>query len=109
MVCAGERLTGAASDVLRCGHPVLSKPEGAVQPSAAGDDGMAGSPSKLVGLDWPVPDYSTWSRRQKTVTSQIACRRSGGPLSLLADCTGVKMRGDGEWRVREHGPSRRRQ
>ncbi len=52
-----------------------------------------------------MPDFSTLCRRQKTVTIQIPFRRAGGPLNLLVDSTGVKMRGDGEWQVRKHGPS----
>ena len=71
--------------------------------------GMVASLLKLAGLDWPVPDYSTLCRRQRTVTIQIPFRRSDGNLNLLVDSTGVKMRGDGEWQVRKHGPSRRRQ
>jgi IS5 family transposase len=72
--------------------------------------GMVTSLLKLAGLeDWPVPDYSTLCRRQKTVTIQIPFRRASGPLNLLVDSTGVKMRGEGEWQVRKHGPSQRRQ
>ena len=72
--------------------------------------GMVGSLLKMAGLeDWPVPDYSTLCRRQKTVTIQVPYRRSGGNLNLLVDSTGVKMRGDGEWQVRKHGPGRCRQ
>ena len=77
--------------------------------------GMVGSPARRwrawrTGLeDWPVPDDSTLCRRQKTVTIQIPFRRSGSPLTLLVDSTGVKGRGDGEWPVRRHGPGRRRQ
>ncbi|MCE8457988.1 transposase [Rhodovulum sulfidophilum] len=40
---------------------------------------------------------------------QIPYRRSGTPLNLLIDSTGVKFRGDGEWPVHKHGPLRRRQ
>jgi Transposase DDE domain len=71
--------------------------------------GMVASLLRMAGLNWPVPDYSTLCRRQKTVTIQIPYRRSGGSLNLLVDSTGVKMRGDGEWQVRKHGPGRRRQ
>ena len=71
--------------------------------------GMVASRLKLSGLDWPVPDYSTLCRRQKTVAIQIPFRRAGGSLNLLVDSTGVKMRGDSEWQVRRHGASRRRQ
>ncbi|PWJ21389.1 Transposase DDE domain-containing protein [Jannaschia seohaensis] len=45
--------------------------------------GMVASLLRLAGLDWPVPDYSTLSRRQKTLTVQIPYRRAGGPLNLL--------------------------
>lgn len=71
--------------------------------------GMVASLLKMAGLDWPVPDYSTLCRRQKTVTIQIPYRHSSAPLNLLVDSTGVKMLGEGEWQVRKHGPSRRRQ
>lgn len=72
--------------------------------------GMVASLLKMAGLeDWPVPDFSTLCRRQGTVTIQIPCRRSDGNLNLLVDSTGVKMRGDGEWQGRKHGPGRRRQ
>lgn len=71
--------------------------------------GMVASLLKMAGLDWPVPDFSTLCRRQKSVSIQIPFRRSGGSLNLLVDSTGVKMRGEGEWQVRKHGPGRRRQ
>ena len=71
--------------------------------------GMVASLLEIADLDWPVPDHSTLCRRQKTVTIQIPYRRAGGNLNLLVDSTGVKMAGDGEWQVRRHGPSRRRQ
>ena len=37
----------------------------------------------LVGLDWTVPDFSTLSRRQKTLAVNIPYRGSKGPLHLL--------------------------
>ena len=37
---------------------------------------LAESPIKLARLDWGVPDYSTLSRRQKTLSVAIAARRS---------------------------------
>ena len=47
--------------------------------------GMVASLLKLAGLDWPVPDYSTLCRRQKTLAVQIPYRRANGPLDLLVD------------------------
>ncbi len=98
--------------------------------------GMVASLLRLAGLDWPVPDYSTLCRRQKTLKVQIPYRRSDGPLNLLVpsrdivgampcrvtDSTGIKFLGDGalswflskplpggKWQARKHGVQGRRQ
>jgi hypothetical protein len=71
--------------------------------------GMVRALLKLAGPDWPVPDYTTLCRRQKTLAAQIPYRRVDSPLNLLVDSTGIKFLGDGEWHARKHGPSRRRQ
>lgn len=71
--------------------------------------GMVASILSMAGLDWPVPDFSTVSRRQKRITVQISSRRASGPLNLLVDSTGIKFLGDGEWLARKHGTQRRRQ
>ncbi|SDL90633.1 Transposase DDE domain-containing protein [Paracoccus chinensis] len=71
--------------------------------------GMVASLLRMAGLDWPVPDYSTLCRRQKTLAVQILYRRVDGPLNLLVDSTGIKFLGDGEWQARKHGVQRRRQ
>ena len=71
--------------------------------------GLAKSPLKLVELDWNVFDYSTLSRRQKTLSVAIKARSSLGSLYLLVDSTGMKMLGAGEWKIRKHGAKYRRQ
>ena len=70
--------------------------------------GFVQSLLRLVGLDWPVPDFSTLSRRQKTLTVSLPWRGGAGPLNLLIDSTGIKAEGEGEWNARKHGGSRRR-
>lgn len=47
--------------------------------------GFVESLLRLVGLDWAVPDFSTLSRRQKTLAVNIPYRGSEGPLHLLID------------------------
>ena len=47
--------------------------------------GLVESLLRLAGLDWPVPDYSTVCRRQKTLQAQITYRPSAEPLQLLVD------------------------
>ena len=62
----------------------------------------------LAGLDWTVPDFSTLSRRQKTLAVNIPYRGSKGTLHLLIDSTGIKVEGEGEWNARKHGGPKRR-
>lgn len=68
--------------------------------------------TRLLGLEIPVPHYSTFSRRAATLTVPKPARPArsdgGGPLHLAIDATGLKVRGEGEWKVRVHGKGRRR-
>jgi len=58
---------------------------------------MVESLLKMAGLEhWPVPDFSTLCRRQKTVTLQIPFHRAGGPLHLLVDIEPVSATGSSE-------------
>ena len=71
--------------------------------------GMVESLLRLAKLDWPVPDFSTVSRRQKTLQTQLSYRPSASPLQLLVDSTGVKFLGEGEWKRKKHGAEYRRE
>ena len=72
--------------------------------------GLVQSLLKLAQLDWPVPDYSTISRRQKTLQVKLPYQRStGAGLNLLVDSTGIKFFGEGEWKRKKHGAEYRRQ
>jgi len=55
-----------------------------------------------------VPCFSTVSRRRATLTVKIPVRRGTEPLRLLVDNTGIKLCGEGEWKVKTHGPEYRR-
>lgn len=70
--------------------------------------GFVESLLRLSGLDWVVPNFSTLSRRQKTLQVDIPYRGSDGPLHLLIDSTGIKVEGEGEWNARKHGGTKRR-
>ena len=70
-------------------------------------EGLARSILGLMGLDLPVPDYSTLCRRAATVRITLP-RKATGPLHLILDSTGLKVHGEGEWKVRQHGYSKRR-
>jgi hypothetical protein len=69
---------------------------------------LVGSLLGLMGLDLPVPDHSTLSRRAGTLAVVLQARTASGPVHLLVDSTGVKLGGPGEWLVEKHGTQRRR-
>jgi hypothetical protein len=71
--------------------------------------GLVESLLQQAGLDWPVPDFSTLSRRQKTLKVVIPYRPNNEGLHLLVDSTGIKMLGEGEWKRKKHGADYRRQ
>lgn len=71
--------------------------------------GLVESLLRLSGLNWPVPDFSTVSRRQKELEVEIPYRGKTDVLHLLVDSTGVKMLGEGEWKTKKHGAEYRRQ
>ena len=62
-----------------------------------------------LNLDLMCPHYSVFSRRAKGL--QIPLRQLLNPgenLHVIFDSTGVKVFGEGEWKVRKHGYSKRR-
>jgi hypothetical protein len=70
-------------------------------------EGFARSLFELMGLALPVPNYSTLSRRAKTLSVKLP-KQAKGPLHIAVDSTGLKIYGEGEWKVRKHGYSKRR-
>ena len=69
--------------------------------------GFVESLLRLAGLDWAVPDFSTLSRRQKTLKGNIPYRGSAGPLHLLVDIEPVSATGSSEPARGHQGRGRR--
>jgi hypothetical protein len=70
-------------------------------------ESFTGSVLRLLGLDLPVPDHTTLSRRSRTFASRRPHVVPHGPLHLLLDNTGLKLFGKGEWNCEKHGRARR--
>jgi hypothetical protein len=70
--------------------------------------GFAQSLRALGFAGLPVPNYTTLSRRAQELKVALPAIRNGEPLHLLVDSTGVKLYGEGEWKVRKHGYAKRR-
>lgn len=62
-----------------------------------------------MGLDLPVPSYSQISRRAKSFHKRVDRLTQGKKARhIIFDSTGLKVHGEGEWKVKVHGKSKRR-
>lgn len=71
-------------------------------------EGLARSVIALMELDIEVPDYSSLAKRAGKLSIDLNIVRRGGPIDLVVDSTGLKVFGEGEWKVRQHGVGKRR-
>lgn len=71
-------------------------------------EGLMRSLFQLAQVDLPVPDHSTLSRRGRKMSVRLPKRSQEKPLHLAIDSSGLKVYGEGEWQVRQHGASKRR-
>lgn len=71
-----------------------------------GTQGFINSLFVLLGLDLKCPDYTRLSRRSKGL--DVPLPRSKEILNVVVDSSGLKVYGEGEWKVRQHGVSKRR-
>lgn len=59
--------------------------------------------------EYAVPDYSTLCRRQGSLPAEVSKALAGNSrIDIAIDSTGLKVYGEGEWKVRKHGLSKRR-
>ena len=61
----------------------------------------------IMKIDLPVPDHTTLSVRGKGLAINLPKKRSSS-LHIVVDSTGLKIYGEGEWKTRKHGISKRR-
>jgi IS5 family transposase len=71
-------------------------------------EGLMESIGELLHLEIAIPDYSTLSRRRATLEVPLPRTRRKEALHVVVDSTGVKVFGEGEWKVRQHGYTYRR-
>ena len=71
-------------------------------------EGLTRSLLRLLGVALSVPCYTTLCRRRRTLEVKLPRRQKSESLHVVVDSTGVKVYGEGEWKVRQHGWSRRR-
>jgi hypothetical protein len=70
--------------------------------------GLVRSVMRLLSLNLPAPDYSTLSRRARQLQLSLSAQPTKTISHLVIDSTGLKVYGEGEWKVRVHGADKRR-
>jgi hypothetical protein len=71
-------------------------------------EGFATSILLLMGFGVKVPCYTQICRRSKDIEVDIKAPKSKAPIYIVVDSTGLKVYGEGEWKARKHGISKRR-
>ena len=71
-------------------------------------EGLTRSVVHLLGVQLSVPCYTTLSRRRRSLEVELPRLRKSEPLHMVVDSTGIKVYGEGEWKVRQHGYTKRR-
>jgi Transposase DDE domain len=70
--------------------------------------GLIASLFELMQVELPVPDHSTVSRRMGKLSVRLPIHDREQARHVVIDSTGIKVYGEGEWKVRQHGVSKRR-
>jgi len=70
-------------------------------------EGFMRSLFAMLKITLPAPDHSTLSKRGKKLKMNLP-KKANQRLNIVMDSTGLKIYGEGEWKVRQHGVSKRR-
>lgn len=70
-------------------------------------EGLVDSIFKLMNVKLDVPDHTTLNRRSGKIEIKLP-KSAKDNIVLVVDSSGLKVYGEGEWKVRKHGWSKRR-
>lgn len=71
-------------------------------------EGLGRCLAKLMQVDVAIPDYSSLAKRAAKLKVSLSVATRKGPIDVVVDSTGLKVFGEGEWKMRKHGKSKRR-
>jgi hypothetical protein len=71
------------------------------------NEGLVNSVFKIMKIDLDVPNFSTLSRRGESIKVKLP-KNNKEKVVLVGDSSGLKVYGEGEWKVRKHGWSKHR-
>jgi hypothetical protein len=71
-------------------------------------EGFAKSMLPLLQQDLVLPTYSLICKRASELEGMLPKLSKRRPQTILLDATGIKVSGEGEWKVKIHGKTKRR-
>jgi hypothetical protein len=71
-------------------------------------EGFIGGILGLIQEGLAVPDFTSAAKRAAKLGIELPLIPRQGNIDVVLDSTGLKVFGEGEWKVRQHGPSKRR-
>lgn len=104
---AGEKQRGSQFDYTDQAILVMLTVKEVFHLTNRGVEGFVRSLFWMMKIDLPVPDHSTLSKRGKDLKVKLP-KKTNQSLNIVMDSTGLKIYGEGEWKVRMHGVSKRR-
>ena len=71
-------------------------------------EGLGRSLAQLMQVDVSIPDYTSLAKRAAKMEVSLGVAGGTGSIDVVVDSTGLKVFGEGEWKTRKHGVSKRR-
>ena len=71
-------------------------------------EGFGHSLIALLQIDLAIPDFTSLAKRAAKLGIDIDVTKYRGPIDLVVDSTGLKVYGEGEWKVKKHGWAKHR-
>jgi len=103
----GEKQRGSQFDYSEKAIEIMQMVKNVFHLPNRATEGFLRSVFEMLQMNLPVPDHTTLSRRGKGLKVKLP-KNADGPLDIVMDSSGLKIFGEGEWKVRSHGKSKRR-
>jgi DDE family transposase len=71
-------------------------------------EGLGRSLARLMQVEIAIPDFTSLAKRAAKLEISLKVGQRKGSLDIVVDSTGLKVFGEGEWKMRKYGKSKRR-
>lgn len=71
-------------------------------------EGLGRALAKLMNVRIDIPHHTSLVKRAAKLKIDTQIDNLSGPVDVVVDSTGLKVYGEGEWKVRQHGQEKRR-